>query len=558
MTAPTRVRFAPVEGAAQLFTADFSDYLGKMHDDFTPRVHALRRQRDAVLRRALEQGTLPGPQPASAATAGDWKVPPVPEDLRRPGIEISGPCSITSMFINALNPGPEGERAEGDLDDDEDSAGHRLVDTVRSAHNRLAAVNGELAFTDTARGREYRIAPGELPFFMHRERGLHLDESEVSVDGRPVPAAILGTALTLFFAGRAQAGRGQGIYFYLPKVESAEEVAWYRDFFDASRRHLPSLSDAVIRGIPLVESLPAVYLMEEMLYALGPYAAGLNAARWDLKASIFEFVMADPKSVWPDRFGVDIKTTPFLANIFRRLVAICLKRGAVPIGGMATALPSNDPEVNRAAAESIRADKEWEAEQGFIRAWVAHIFHMKTAGDPFKKMAASGRTPTPAMADPANYPVRIDVPAGPVTVGGTRRNARMVIEYVEGWLGGRGAKGIDSLAGKPGIHPALMEDLATGRMSVAQIAQRIRHHAKDSTDPSQVHDFPMVKRLLEEEVEDILRLMQTKDPEIEARYRKAVKVAMRWIKNYTDLDFRSLGSYTHPDLERIAAAPDAF
>jgi len=558
MTVSTRVRFVQVVGAAQLFTPDFCDYLCKMHDDFTPRVHALRRQRDAVLRRALEQGTLPGPQPASAATAGDWKVPPVPEDLRRPGIEISGPCSITSMFINALNPGPEGERAEGDLDDDEDSAGHRLVDTVRAAHNRLAAVNGELAFSDAARGREYRIAPGELPFFMHRERALHLDEPEVSVDGRPVPAAIVGTALTLFYAGRAQAGRGQGIYFYLPKVESAEEVAWYRDFFDASRRHLPSLADAVIRGIPLVESLPAVYLMEEMLYALGPYAAGLNAARWDLKASIFEFVMADPKSVWPDRFGVDIKTTPFLANIFRRLVAICLKRGAVPIGGMATALPSNDPEVNRAAAESIRADKEWEAEQGFIRAWVAHIFHMKTAGDPFKKAAASGRPPTAAMTDPANYPVKIEVPAGPVTVGGTRRNARMVIEYVEGWLGGRGAKGIDSLAGKPGVHPALMEDLATGRMSVAQIAQRIRHHAKDSSDPSQVHDFPMVKRLLQEEAGDILRLMPKKDAETEARYGKAVKVAMRWIKNYTDLDFRSLGSYTHADLERIAAAPDAF
>ena len=132
MSASTRVRCAPVEGADRLFTAEFCDYLCKMHDDFTPRVHALRRQRDAVLKRALEQGTLPGPQPASAATTGDWKVPPVPEDLRRPGIEISGPCSITSMFINALNPGPEGERAEGDLDDDEDSAGHRLADTVRA------------------------------------------------------------------------------------------------------------------------------------------------------------------------------------------------------------------------------------------------------------------------------------------------------------------------------------------------------------------------------------------------------------------------------------------
>ena len=557
-SATTRVRFAPVEGAAQLFTADFCEYLCNLHDDFTPRVHALRRQRDAVLRRALEQGTLPGLQPASAATSGDWKVPPVPEDLRRPGIEISGPCSITSMFINALNPGPEGERAEGDLDDDEDSGGHRLVDTVRAAQNRLAAVNRELAYTDAARGKEYRIAPGELPFFMHRERGLHLDEHDVTVDGRPVPAAILGTALTLFYAGRAQAGRGQGIYFYLPKVETVEEVAWYRDFFDASRRHLPSLKDAVIRGIPLVESLPAVYLMEEMLYALGPYAAGLNAARWDLKASIFEFIMADPRSVWPDRFGVDIKTTPFLANIFRRLVAICLKRGAVPIGGMATALPSNDPEVNRVAGEAIRADKEWEAQQGFIRAWVAHIFHMKTAGEPFKRLAASGWKPTPAMTEVGNYPVTIEVPAGPITVGGTRRNARMVIEYVEGWLGGRGAKGIDSLAGKPGVHPALMEDLATGRMSVAQIAQRIRHHANDSTDPSQVHDFPMVKRLLQEEVEDILRLTTAKERETDVRYRKAVKIALRWIKNYTELDFRSLGSYTHADLEHIASAPEAF
>jgi malate synthase len=561
MTAPTamtRVRFAPVEGAARLFTADFCEYLCKLHDDFTPRVHALRRQRDAVLRRALEQGTLPGPQPESVATTGDWKVPPVPEDLKRPGIEISGPCSITSMFINALNPGPEGERAEGDLDDDEDSGGHRLVDTVRAAQNRLAAVNCELAYTDVGRRKEYRIAPGELPFFMHRERGLHLDEHEVSVDGRPVPAAILGTALTLFYAARAQAGRGQGIYFYLPKVESVEEVAWYRDLFDASRRHLPFLGGAVIRGIPLVESLPAVYLMEEMLYALGPYAAGLNAARWDLKASIFEFIMADPKSVWPDRFGVDIKTTPFLANIFRRLVAICLKRGAVPIGGMATALPSSDPEVNRVAGEAIRADKEWEAQQGFIRAWVAHIFHMKTAGDPFKRLIASGWKPSAAMANPDNYPVKIDVPAGPVTVEGTRRNARMVVEYVEGWLTGRGAKGIDSLAGKPGIHPALMEDLATGRMSVAQIAQRVRHRATDSTDPSKAHDFALVKRVLQEEVADILRLLPGKDGDTEERYRKAARIAMRWIKNYTDLDFRSLASYTRADLERIAAAPDAF
>jgi malate synthase len=556
MTPTSRVRFEPVEGADRLFTPAFNELLAALHDGLHTRALALRAERARMLADA-HAGRLPAPLPPSSATSGDWKVPPVPDELKKPGIEISGPCSITSMFINALNPGPEGERAEGDLDDDEDSGGHRLVDTVRAAANRLAAVNRELYFNDTERKREYKVAPGELPFFMHRERGLHLDEPDVRVDGTPVNAAILGTALTLFYAGRAQADRGQGIYFYLPKLETSDEARFYRELFDACRERLPFLAKATIRGIILVESLPCVYAMEEMLHALGPYAAGLNAARWDLKASIFEYVMADPKSVWPDRFGVDIKTTPFLANIFRRLVAICLRRGAVPIGGMATALPSNDPEVNRVAGEAIRRDKEWEAAQGFLRGWVAHIFHMKTAADPFKKLIASGFRPTPEMARPDNYPVRIEVPAGSVTVEGTRRNARMVIEYVEGWLNGRGAKGIDSLEGKPGVHPALMEDLATGRMSVAQIAQRARHRATTTDGPSATHDFVLVKRLLQEELNDILA-RRPKDAATQERYRAATKIAMRWIKNYADLDFRSLGSYTRADLERIAREPDAF
>jgi malate synthase len=567
MLATPRVRFAQVSGAAELFTPAFVEYLVRLHDEFTPRIHGLRARRTEMLKAAHEQGIMPTHLPVSEINTGNWRVPPVPEDLLKPGIEISGPASITHMFINALNPGPEGARAEGDLDDDEDSARHCLSDTVTATWNRLEAVRRTLTVSDSERGRTYRIADGELPFFMHRERGLHLDEPEVTVDGAPIPASTLGTALTLFYVGREQAARGQGIYFYLPKLETVEEVALYRDLFDASRTQLDFLRDAVLKAILLIESLPAAYQMEEMLYALGPYAAGLNAARWDFKASIFEYAMTDPHAVWPDRFGVDIKTTPFLANIFRRLVAICLKRGAAPIGGMATPLPNPDPEVNRMAAEAIRADKVWEAQQGFLRGWVAHIFHMKTAADPFKEVAASGWTPTPEMANPDNYPIAINVPEGPITVEGTRRNARMVIEYVEGWLNGRGAKGIDSLAGKPGLHTALMEDLATGRMSVAQIAQRIRHRARDAHDPSKVHDFPLVKRLLQEEGEDILARLQAsirsdRDKaayaEAEDRYRKAMKIAMRWIKNYTELNFRSLGSYTIADLEAIAAAAEAF
>ena len=171
------------------------------------------------------------------------------------------------------------------------------------------------------------------------------------------------------------------------------------------------------------------------------------------------------------------------------------------------------------------------------------------------------------MYDPANFPVNITVPDGPITTEGSRRNARMLIEYVEGWLQGRGAKGIDSLEGQPGVHPALMEDLATGRISVAQTAQRIVHGAKDQ-NTGQVQDFALIKQLLQEELADISERRTAAAPSDDAsqealaqmlqRYEQAYKIALKWIKNYTEYDFRSLGSYTHADLIAIAEAEDAF
>ncbi len=561
--ATKRITYRDVEGASEVFTPEFNDFLLHMHDQFASRIEMLMGRRKEVLQKALHNGILPTYLPQSEATTGDWKVAPYPDELNRRGIEISGPASITGMFINALNPGPEGERAEGDLDDDEDSAGHRLVDTVAAARNRKAAVEGTLSFYDRAKGKQYDLQDGELPFFMHRERGLHLVEHEFQIDGSPARASILGTALTLFHVGRAQVERGQGIYFYLPKLESAAEASFWKEFFDLARTYLDHLKDAEIKVIPLIESLPAAYQMEEILFALQPYGVGLNAARWDYQASILEYVMNDPDSVWPDRFGVDIKTTDFLGGGFKRLVAICLKRGGIPIGGMATALPSKDDEVNQQAAAAIRKDKEWEARQGFLRGWVAHIFHMKTAADPFKELHASGWKPSDEMADPDNYPLEIKVPEGPITILGTRRNARMLLEYLEGWLGGRGAKGIDSMAAQPGNYPALMEDLATARISVAQIAQRIRHAARDD-ETGREHDYALVKKLLVEELESILELGKSvglAPAQYEAaaeRYRKSLKIALRWIKNYVDLDFRALGTYSREDLERIAGESDLF
>ena len=567
MSAVDRVEYAHVPGADELFTPEFIEFIVAAHDRFAPAIADIRRKRDDLIARAIHERVLPAFPPETDVNSGEWRVPPVPAELLRPGIEISGPVSITNMAINALNPGADGERAVGYLDDDEDSSGHRLSDTVQAAINRRDATLGTLSFHNPVRNRTYELQPGRLPFFMHRERGTHLDEQDFTVDGRAIAATILSLGLTLAYGGRAQVEHGQGLYFYLPKVEVVEEARFYREFFDFARERLAYPDSAEIRAIFLIESLPAVYIMDELLWELGPYAAGLNAARWDFKASTLEYIMSDPEQVWPDRFGVDIKTTDFMTNIFRRLVAVCLRRGAVPIGGMATALPSREEEVNREAGKSIRDDKEWEAEQGFLRGWVAHIFHMKTAGDPFKERRNSGWEPSPDMYDPSNFPVNITVPEGPITTEGSRRNARMLIEYVEGWLQGRGAKGIDSLEGQPGIHPALMEDLATGRISVAQTAQRIIHTAKDD-NTGEEQDRGLITRLLEEELEDICQRRTVAAPTDEdsqeqlaamlERYRQAHKIALHWIDNYTKFNFRSLGSYTHAALVEIAEAEDSF
>ena len=211
--------------------------------------------------------------------------------------------------------------------------------------------------------------------------------------------------------------------------------------------------------------------------------------------------------------------------------------------------------MNEVAAASIHADKVWEAQQGFLRGWVAHIFHMKTASDPFKEYITDDWHPSDEMTDPDNYPVSIERPEGPITEAGSHRNARMIIEYVEGWLTGRGAKGIDSLEGQPGVHPALMEDLATGRISVAQMAQRIIHSAV-AEDTEQAHNLALAKQIMQDELADILKHRKAAVPagdeaahaayhEQEERYKKAYKVSLRWIKNYTELNFRSLGTI-HP------------
>ena len=220
-----RLSFQSQIECTDIFTSEFQTLLVNLHDKFSDEVKEIRKERIKNQEKA-RNGIMPAPLDKSEAN-GEWKIDDLPEDLRKPGIEISGPAGIASMLINALNPGPGGVRAEGDLDDDEDAAGHTLEDSIHATRSRMNATLGTLTFDNQKTGKHYELEPGKIPFFMHRERGLHLDEPAVTVDGEPISATILGTALTLFFGGREQHKKGEGVYFYIPKTESARDCLLY-------------------------------------------------------------------------------------------------------------------------------------------------------------------------------------------------------------------------------------------------------------------------------------------------------------------------------------------
>lgn len=74
--------------------------------------------------------------------------------------------------------------------------------------------------------------------------------------------------------------RGSGPYFYLPKMEHHLEARLWNDAFSLATRHL-GVQQGVIRATVLIETLPAAFQMEEILYELKEHSAGLNCGRWD-------------------------------------------------------------------------------------------------------------------------------------------------------------------------------------------------------------------------------------------------------------------------------------
>ncbi len=407
------------------------------------RLLAARAERQA----AIDAGEGPTEPPASPARSTAWRVPPAPADLRDRRVEITGPAEA-KMMINALNSG-----ASVFMADFEDALSPTWANIVEGQANVAAAVRRQLAY-DGPDGRRYRLG-ARLATLVVRPRGWHLDEPRVRLDGQRVSASLFDAGLFLWHNAAELLDRGSGPYLYLPKLQGAAEAALWHDVFAFSEARL-GLPRGSIRATVLIEHVLAALEMEEILFALGEHATGLNAGRWDYLFSIIKTFRARGL-VLPDRSALTM-TVPFMRAYARRLVEVCHRRGAHAIGGMAAYVPSRrDPSANEVAFARVREDKEREAADGFDGTWVAHPDLVPVARAVFD--ATLGERPNqlkrPGQPVTADELLDFAVPGAGVTEAGLRSNVSVALQYLAAWLAGSGAVAINSL----------MEDAATAEIA---------------------------------------------------------------------------------------------
>jgi malate synthase len=480
-----RVTGGPVDRGDEVLTADAVDFVAELQRRFRGRrdeLLASRRDRRAEVARTHRLDFLPDDR---GVRGGHWKVAPAPADLQDRRVEITGPTE-RKMTINALNSGARVWLA--DFEDANTPHWHNVVDgqvNLQDAVRRRISLESD--------GKNYELRTDQrLATIVVRPRGWHLDERHLQVDGRPSVGALVDFGLYFFHNARELLDRGSGPYFYLPKMESHLEARLWDDVFTAAEE-LVGIPHGTIRATVLIETIPAAFEMEEILYELRDHASGLNAGRWDYLFSIIKYFRdSGPDFVLPDRNVVSM-TSPFMRAYAQLLVQVCHRHDAHAIGGMAAFIPSRrDPEVNATALAKVREDKEREAADGFDGSWVAHPDLVPICQESFD--AALGDRPHQIDRKRTDVDVGadelLDIAATPgkVTVQGLRNNVGIAVQYMSSWLGGNGAVAINNL----------MEDAATAEIARSQVWQWL-HNDVRLDDGSTVTEG-LVRGILDDEV----------------------------------------------------------
>ncbi|TMA75528.1 MAG: malate synthase A [Deltaproteobacteria bacterium] len=450
------------QGSDVVFSKPALAFVEELHRAFESRRQELLQKRAERYRKLSSGASFEFLPETAKVRSGDWKVASTPKDLQKRHVEITGPVE-RKMMINAFNSG-----ADVFMADFEDALSPTWSNIVQGHLNLMDAVRRKLAFT-SPEGKAYKLNE-KIATLLVRPRGWHLPEKHLRVDGKAIAGAFADFGFFFFHNARETLDRGTGPYFYLPKMESHLEARLWNDVFVLAQEKL-GIPRGSVRATVLVETLPAAFEMDEVLYELRDHSSGLNAGRWDYIFSLIKKLRTRTDLILPDRQQVTM-TVPFMRAYTELLVKTCHRRGAHAMGGMAPFIPSRkNPEINEKALAQTRADKEREIADGFDGTWVAHPDLVPVAKEVFDRKLGK-----PNQKERLREEVHVEarelqdtrVPGGTITENGVRNNISVGVQYLASWLSGNGAAAIFNL----------MEDAATAEISRAQLWQWVQNGAK--------------------------------------------------------------------------------
>jgi malate synthase len=459
----------------------------------------------------------------------EWTVAPLPADLLDRRVEITGPVE-RKMIINALNSG-----AKVFMADFEDSTTPTWENVIEGQLNLRDAVRRTITFDDQNNGKSYKLIDNPAVLFV-RNRGWHLDEAHLHVDGEPMSGSLFDFGLYAFHNAKELLARGSGPYFYLPKIESYLEARLWNDAFVKAEADL-GIPAGSIKGTVLIETILATFEMDEILWELKDHSAGLNCGRWDYIFSFIKKFAGDKSILLPDRGQVSM-TTHFMRSYSKLAIKTCHKRGVSAMGGMSAFIPiKTDPEANERALSQVRADKEREATDGHDGTWVAHPGLVPVALEVFNRVMPQPNQIDKQLPDYfATADDLLQVPEGSITEAGLRQNVAVGLGYVEAWLRGIGCVPLFNL----------MEDAATAEISRAQLWQWV-HHSAVLADGR-----PVTAELVESEIDRELALAEIRvDAKRFEAYKHAAFLMRELVKAPHFQDFLTVPAYA-----RVLAGED--
>ncbi|KGK10476.1 malate synthase A [Vibrio navarrensis] len=466
-----------------IFPVEAQTFLSQLCARFASQVDELLTAREERQER-IDQGELPDFLPQTQdIREGSWKILGIPHDLQDRRVEITGPTD-RKMVINALN-----ANVKVFMVDFEDSMSPAWEKVLDGQINLRDAVNGTISYTNPDNGKHYQLVENPAVLIC-RVRGLHLKEKHVTWQGESIPGALFDFALYFYNNYKALLKKGSGPYFYLPKLQSHHEAKWWSEVFHFTEDYF-GLDTGTIKATVLIETLPAVFEMDEILFSLKEHIVGLNCGRWDYIFSYIKTLKKHPDRVLPDRQVVTMDK-PFLNAYSRLLIRTCHKRGAFAMGGMAAFIPAKDPVENQRVLDKILKDKMLEANNGHDGTWVAHPGLADTAmavfnqvfGERSNQLDVSREQDAPISAEELLAPCD-----GERTEHGMRHNIRVALQYIEAWISGNGCVPIYGL----------MEDAATAEISRASIWQWIQH--QKTLDNGLTVTKALFEQYLKEEIE---------------------------------------------------------